>query len=82
MLLSRIATCISYSADSCFLSHKGIILLMLTLTYEGLAGIKRLILLLYTVAIWLDAAVKRIIGNYKININSNIKHLWRVVGKN
>ena len=47
--------CISYSADNCLLSHKGIILLMLPLTYEGLAGIKCFILLLY---IWLDVAVK------------------------
>ena len=55
MLLSKIATCISYSADSYLLSHKGITLLMVPLTYEGLAGIKRLILLLY---MWLDVAVK------------------------
>ena len=47
--------CISYSADSCLLSHEEIILLMLPLTYEGLVGIKHLILLLY---IWLDVAVK------------------------
>ena len=47
--------CISNSADSCLLSHKGIILLILLLTYEGLAGIKHLILLLY---MWLDIAVK------------------------
>ena len=40
---------------SCPVSHKGIILLMLPLTYEGLAGIKCLMLLLY---IWLDVAVK------------------------
>ena len=52
VLLSRIATCISYSTDSCLLSHKGIIFLMLPLTYDDLAGIKRLILL------WLDVAVK------------------------
>ena len=39
VLLSKIATCISYNADSCLLSHKGITLLMLPLTYEGLAGI-------------------------------------------
>ena len=35
---------LSYSADNCLLSHKGIILLILPMTYEGLAGIKRLIL--------------------------------------
>ena len=52
---NRIAMCISYSADSCLLSHKEIVLLMLLLTYEDLAGTKHLILLLY---IWLDAAVK------------------------
>ena len=61
MLLQRIATCISYSADSCLpaIPHIGIILLMIasyhSVTSEGLAGIKRLILLLY---IWLDVAVK------------------------
>ena len=50
-------TCMPYSADSCLLSHNdiGIILLMLPLTYKGLASIKRLILLLY---IWLDVAVR------------------------
>ena len=47
----------SYNADSCLLSHKGITPLTLSLTYENLASIKHLILLLYT---WLaiDIAVK------------------------
>ena len=48
--------CIPYNEDSCLLPHKGIILLMLplALSYEHLAGIKCLILLLY---IWLDTQV-------------------------
>ena len=38
VIIDTVATCISYSADSCFLPHKGIRLIQ-----EGLAGIKRLL---------------------------------------